>query len=181
MKIVFTWRNPKHFDCWEVKPCWMLLGAKPTSNQLYKGSNMPICHKGRFRLVINQTALPHEDLYTSPTMKQTPDHALRQTLGLALEDFEIRAFGEPACSYGMRQFCFSLKIFSISDTFLTDLLKVLQGDNDEDAFGFFGAQVRKISNLRRFVDAEGVLLSQAELRQIGRAIDPIDEFQAIRD
>jgi hypothetical protein len=27
----------------------------------------------------------------------------------------------------------------------------------------------------------GVLLSQAELRQIGRAIDPIDEFQAIRD
>jgi hypothetical protein len=114
-------------------------------------------------------------------MRQTQDHALRQTLGLALEDFEIRAFGEPVCSYELRPFCFSLKIFSISNSFLTDVERVLHGEEDEDVFGFFGFQVRKISNLRRFARAEGMLLSQEELRRLGRASDPIDEFQAIRD
>ena len=94
-----------------------------------------------------------------------------------MEDFQIHVYGAPINYDEGYPVCFSLQLLSTSEDFLLGLEASLKRDSDEGAFGMFDQYaVATISVLKLFVGVKGLLISEAESRQIGRANDPAEEI-----
>jgi hypothetical protein len=76
--------------------------------------------------------------------------------------------------------CFSLQLLSTNKDFLLDLHSRLKGNPDEGAFGMFEHyRAATVALLKLFVGVKGLLISEAELRQIGRANDPAEQIRLL--
>jgi len=106
--------------------------------------------------------------------------ALLGTLNLAINDFQDRVYGGPIDPAEGHSICFSLQLLSTSEDFLLDVANRMQAESDGEAIGMVEQQTgAMITVLKLFVGVNGLLISEAESRQIGRADDPAKQIRLL--
>jgi hypothetical protein len=158
---------------------WVVLSAAK-ANQVPEGGDTYLRnYHGAFRIGIEEYAFPTAK-YRLSSMYRTLTRALLGTLNLAINDFQDRVYGGPIDPAEGYSICFSLQLLSTSEDFLLTLANRFGGDSDGEALGMVEQQTAAmIAVLKLFVGVKGLLISEAELRQIGRADDPAEQIRLL--
>jgi hypothetical protein len=158
---------------------WFILAASKGDCVPINGDTYVRKYDGAFRMGIEDYAFPTEQ-YRLSFLYRTLTSALLRTLNLAINDFQDRVYGGPIDPAEGHSICFSLQLLSTSEDFLLTLANRFGGDSDGEALGMVEQQTAAmIAVLKLFVGVKGLLISEAELRQIGRADDPAEQIRLL--